>query len=191
MLEASRARARSRSPPSRARECRSADFCRPDYWPGGRRLPRTSKESWFDGPRSADPPRNHGIFARQHVQGLFPRHPVPATPFASAGNTGRSRSQPAGSSRRCIKSTSAARCGIFGAIRAEQFLPFRACSRAARADAGCKVLVDAFRHQELGVFRPAVVALCRDGSRRRRAARRARRRCPVCWASRSRCGYRE
>jgi hypothetical protein len=55
----------------------------------------------FDGPRSAEPPRNHGTFCARTFSTL-PEASRPATPFGSVEKTGRFRSQPAGSSRRCI-----------------------------------------------------------------------------------------
>ena len=55
----------------------------------------------FDGPRSADPPRNHGMLCASTFSAL-PEASRPAMPLASAGKTGRSRSHPAGRSRRCI-----------------------------------------------------------------------------------------
>ena len=55
----------------------------------------------FDGPRSAEPPSNHGTFCASALRTL-PDASRPATPLASAGNIGRLRSQPSGSSRRCI-----------------------------------------------------------------------------------------
>src|ERR1043165_7713937 len=47
----------------------------------------------FDGPRSADPPRNHGISCASTFSTL-PEASRPATPFESAGKTGRLRSHP-------------------------------------------------------------------------------------------------
>src|SRR5258705_2363131 len=42
----------------------------------------------FDGPRSADPPRNHGMFCASTFR-TFPDASRPAIPFASGGKTGR------------------------------------------------------------------------------------------------------
>ena len=66
----------------------------------------------FDGPRSAEPPRNQGMFCASTFSTL-PEASRPAMPFASAGKTGRLRSHPAGSSRRCIWSISVASSGYF------------------------------------------------------------------------------
>src|SRR5215813_5501088 len=72
--------------------------------------PAKVKVVLFDGPRSAEPPRNHGMFCASTFNTL-PDASRPAMPIESAENVGRFRSQPAGSSRRCINSTSVANSG--------------------------------------------------------------------------------
>ena len=74
----------------------------------------------FDGPRSAEPPRNHGMFWARTLSTL-PEASRPAIPFGSAGKTGRVRSHPAGSSRRCIRSISAASSGYLARYPSKSF----------------------------------------------------------------------
>src|SRR6516225_2626866 len=101
--------------------------------------PSNVKAALVDEAKSADPPNSQGIFCPSTLSTL-PDASRPAMPLGSAGNTGSPRSHPAGSSRRCIKSISAA--GL----------------RAARADPRGEVGGHGVGDQELGVLRPAVVA---------------------------------
>src|SRR6516225_1154647 len=67
------------------------------------KLPAAAKVNavLLDGARSAEPPSNQGMFWASTFN-TFPDASRPASPFGSAGNDGRLRSQPAGNSRRCI-----------------------------------------------------------------------------------------
>ena len=111
-----------------------------------------------DGPRSAEPPISQGMFCASTFSTL-PDASRPAMPLASAGKLGRLRSQPAGSSRRCIWSSSAASSGNCLRYAANSASHAAARLAAARADAGGEVLADAVGHEELRVLRPAVGAL--------------------------------
>src|SRR4029450_8874418 len=92
---------------SRMPKCRFLPLGLPDW-----KLPAPSYVSvvLFDGARSADPPRNHGMFCASTLSTL-PDASRPAMPLASAAKTGRLRSHPSGRSRRCIASISFASSG--------------------------------------------------------------------------------
>src|SRR5207253_5171122 len=78
----------------------------------GLKIARTceGQEGLVQGPRSAEPPRNQGMFCARTFSTLLDAS-RPAIPFGSAGNTGRLRSHPVGSSRRSSRSISTARSG--------------------------------------------------------------------------------
>ena len=84
---------------SRMPKCR----LRPPGVPGSKSpAPSNLSVVLFDGPRSAEPPRNHGMFCASTFS-TWPDASRPATPFASAGNVGQvAGPSPSGSSRRCI-----------------------------------------------------------------------------------------
>ena len=121
-----------------------------------------------------------------------PRHRARRCPLASAGKTGKI-AVPAGRQFAPLHLVDlGGQFGILGPVaRRTASIHSAPRRRAARADAGREMLVDAVGHEELRVLGPAVAALGRAGSPRRPAARRGPRRCPACAASRSRCGCRE
>src|SRR4030095_15551495 len=112
----------------------------------------------FDEPRSAEPPSSHGMFWASTFS-TWPEASRPAMPFGSGLNTGRFLSQPAGSSRRCICSTSVASSGNLRLEGGEGADPFPPRRGAPRADARREALVDAIGDEELCVLRPAEGAL--------------------------------
>src|SRR5215510_9791580 len=113
--------------------CSRMPKCR--FFPAGLSASKSPAPSYvsvvlFDGPRSAEPPRNQGMFCARTFS-TAPEASRPATPLGSAGKLGRLRSHPAGSSR----------------------------LRTARTDAFIERRQRLLGHEELGVFRPAIGAL--------------------------------
>ena len=106
--------------------------------------------------RAADQP---GHVLGQRVEHLARRDSRVAMPLASAGNVGRSLSQPSGSWRCCIRSSWSASSGYLALYSLELGEPGVAELLAAAADALLEVLVDAVGDQELGVLGPAVELL--------------------------------
>ncbi len=89
----------------------------------------------------------------------MPEASRPATPFASAGNTGRLRSQPAGSVAPLYLIDLRRQARLLGSVRGEALRPCAARFGAPPPHAGGEVLADTVRHEELRVLRPAVDAL--------------------------------
>ena len=123
-----------------------------------RRRLRRSSSVLFDGPRSADPPRNHGMFCARTFSTL-PEASRPAMPFGSAGNTGRLRSQPrgvraaaSGRFRRRVPDTGRGKLRRARSIPGAHFSP-----RVPIPSSKCSYTPS--RHQELRVFRPSVGTL--------------------------------
>ena len=109
----------------------------------------------FEGPRSADPPMNHGMFCASAFS-VLPDASRPAMPFASGGKTGRLRSHPSGVlAAASIRFRSQAR--VLRPVRLEQLRPF-APNRAPRANSGGETLVCAVGNQKFRVLGPAVEA---------------------------------
>ena len=111
----------------------------------------------FDGPRSAEPPRNQGMFCARTLSTL-PEASRPAMPFGSAGKTGRLRSQPSGKFAPLHLVDLGGEFGVLGSISSEKLRPLLPGLRPARADAGGEVLIHTVGHEELRVFRPSVAA---------------------------------
>ena len=169
---------------SRMPKCR---FFPPGCRPGNLPRLRTSESSCS----MARDPQNRrgttGCFARAR-SAPCPRRPGPAMPFASAGNTGRLRSQPPGSSRRCICSIFVGELGISGLDR-PRTVPSTS-RRTLRRVRPCPPRNARTRRPERGTSHPRASHSCAwsAGPLRRRAARHELRRCPACAASHSRCG---
>ena len=136
--------------------------------------------------RAADQPRD---VLGERVEHLRRRTSRPATPFGSAGNVGRSLSQPVGQ----LAAAASGRAGR-PARDTPPCTPRTSPSRRPRsarprAPMPClEVLVHAVRHEELRVLAASRRPPWSAGSPPRRAARRGRRACPACSASRRRCG---
>ena len=82
-----------------------------------------------------------------------------ARPLASAGKTGSSASQSAGSSRFCMRAISSASSGYFRSIGSKLAQPRLVQALAALTHAVVEMLAHAVRHEEFGVFGPTVTAL--------------------------------
>ena len=96
-----------------------------------------------------------------------------AIPFASASNVGMSRSQPSGSSRRCMADLFLERL-VLAAIGGYEPLPRLAQFATPGADALGEVLADLVRDQELARPRASRRSAWSRGPPPRRAARRGR-----------------
>ena len=142
---------------------------------------------FVDGARSADPPISHGMFLATAFS-TFAEDSRVARPFGSAGNSGRSRSQPSGSWRCCIRNSSSASSGYWLAIfgdpaqtksRADPCLAYQSPDGSDRR-----------RHpaRRSSCHRASRSCAWRDGPRPRPTAHRVRRWYPACAARRSRCG---
>ena len=113
----------------------------------------------FEAPRSAEPPRNQGMFWASALS-TFARGVASGDALGDRrAKLGRSRSHPAGSSRRCICSISVARSGNLRSVVGKERLPAAPRLGPARADAGSEMLPDAVGHKELGILGPAIGAL--------------------------------
>ena len=112
----------------------------------------------FEVPRSAEPPRNQGMFCASTFN-TWPDASRPAMPLGSAGKFGRLRSQPAGSSRRCICIDLGGEIGKLFPVFGKKLLPSAARLGAAFADPGGEMLAHAVGHEKFGVLRPAIGAL--------------------------------
>ncbi len=137
------------------------------------------------GPRSADPPSSHGIFCARTFNTL-PDASRPAMPFGSAGKVGRLRSQPAGNSRFCIWSISAASRGTSRCTR--RIARSTACVRRRRACRSHRRSAGR-RRPAPGTWHPRAIRRLpwRAGLPRLRAVRHAPRTYRACAGNRIRC----
>ena len=132
---------------------------RPPGLPGSKSpAPANFSVVLLEGPRSAEPPRNQGMFWASTFS-TSPEASRPAMPLASGGKLGRLRSHPAGSSRRCIWSISVGELRELLAVVGEQRLPARRASAPRAPIPASKCSHDPVGHEELGILRPAIGAL--------------------------------
>ena len=141
----------------------------------------------FDGPRSAEPPMNHGMFCASTLSTL-PEASRPAMPFGSAGKTGRF-CVPSGRQLTALHLVDLGReFGELRSIRREKFRPrVRGLARRARRFPRRSARARR-RAPETWRLRASRSYAWRAGLPPRPAVRHAPRRCPACAASRSRCG---
>ena len=112
----------------------------------------------FDGPRSAEPPRNQGMFCASTFSTL-PEASRPAMPFGIGREDGQV-AVPAGRQLAPLHLVDlGGEFGVLGPVGGEEFRPLPPGLRAALADAGGEVLADAVGDEELRVLGPAVEAL--------------------------------
>ena len=174
--------------PWRARGCRNGSCGHPDCRARSRLRRRTSARVLFEGARSAEPPRNQGMFWASTFSAA-PEASRPATPFGSAGKLGRLLSQPFGSSRRCIWSISAASSGYFLRVIGEKRLPSAAVPlRPARRCRARNVAMTPSGTRNLRIFRPAIGALGQADLLLAQRLAMGVRGVTACAGSHSRCG---
>ena len=109
----------------------------------------------FDGPRSAEPPRNHGMLCARIFRTL-PEASRPARPFGSAGNTGKFRSRACGQLPLLHLANFSGKRGILRLICGKQIVPFFPRLPAAPADSRLEMVIDAVRNEEFRVLRPTI-----------------------------------